>query len=183
MPQIANQDYKIIAPTPGRPVNVDAAALGELAKALLNGTIYDCIVISPLLANSEDTALIGCVSKVRGVFTLGFINPDDFSIGSIEILYTPDQYQGLAAIQAEVDRIDDAVSSELPIFRADSNGLLYEENSGYQICTPEGYWCRVTIENDKIASIKASDNKIEDDFIAISIEDAQKLIGLPCTTA
>lgn len=182
MPQIAQQDYKIIAPTPGRAGVNDAAVLGELAKAfLLNGTIYDCIIMNPTRYDSGDIIRIICVKKKDGQILLGFIDPDDFSLNNFIISYTPTQYQGLAAVQEGMDRVDGQVYNALPdLYIVSVNSFLGEDIAGYQICTPESYQYKVTLADGKIATIEASTTKIEGDFIAISIEDAQKLIGLPC---
>lgn len=179
MPQIAQQDYKIIKPTLGRAVVADAAALAELKKAFLNGTIYDCIIESPIAQDSGDGRVLGTLGPNPTIYVT---DPDDSgNPGTINFPFTIPQYQGLAAVQAEVDRIDGAVHTLLPIFGAISNGLS-EIGAGYDVCTPEGYRYKVTLADGKIATIEASTAKTEGDFIAISIEDAQKLIGLLCST-
>lgn len=106
----------------------------------------------------------------------------DGELKNIALPYTVSQYQGLAAVQAEIDRIEGAIIDELPTLSAAIDKLLVDNNNGYQICTPEGYQYKVTITDGKIATIEVSTTKIQDGgvFIAISIEDAQKLIGLPC---
>lgn len=174
MPQIAQQDYKIIASTPGRAAVNDAAVLGELKKSFLNGTIFDCIINQLFTPNVDGLSRV--IAGKPSLFYL--IDPEDGTISNFELLYTPTQYQGLAAVQAEVDRID-GVTDALPTFQA-AGGVLIEADSGYAICTPEGYQYKVTLVKGRIATIEASTTKIEGDFIAINIEDAQKLIGLPC---
>lgn len=174
MPQIANQDYKIIAPTPGRGLKNDAAALGELKKAILNGTIFDCLLKETVSGDDDLNRVLGCHLDGRAVCFYSL--SDDIKI-YLE-LYSLAQYQGLAAVQAEIDRLD-GVSDDMPSF-TNNNGLLHDGPSAYSICTPEGYQYKVTLADDKIATIEVSTTKIEGDFVAISIEDAQKLIGLPC---
>lgn len=176
MPQIAQQDYKIIAPTPGRGFQQDAAALAKLKKAILNGIGFDCIIET---YNDEGT---GCMGRVLGFYADAFdcavYDPYAAEIKVANLPYTVTQYQGLAAIQAERDRID-GVADEFPILSV-TNGMLTENGSGWSICTPEGYQYKVTLIEGKVATIEVSTTKMEGDFIAISIEDAQKLIGLPC---
>ena len=54
-----NQDYKIIAPTPGRAFKNDAAALGELKKAILNGTAFDCLVKATVSGDDDLNRVLG----------------------------------------------------------------------------------------------------------------------------
>lgn len=177
MPQIAQQDYKILAPTPGRGALNDMAVLGELKKSLLNGTIFDCLIKDVTLVENYYGRVLGAYPN-SGV---SIYDPGESEVRYFELPYTVTQYQGLAAIQAEADRID-GVSLDSPGLVA-RNGLLEESVSGYPIGTPGGYQYKVTLVDGKIVTIEVSTSTVEGDFIAISIEDAQKLIGLPCTAA
>ena len=86
-------------------------------------------------------------------------------------------------MQAEIDRVDE-VYDVMPEFQA-YDGLISDKNTGMPVCTPEGYQYKVTLTDGKIATIEVSTTKKEEDdgLIAISNEDAQKLIGLPCQGA
>lgn len=171
-----NQDYKIIAPTPGRGFKNDAAALGELKKAVLNGTGFDCLIKETVSNDNDLNRVLGCFLDGRAVC---FYSLSDDTKIYLELPYSLSQYQGLAAVQAEIDRVD-GVYDVMPKFEA-LNGLIRDKNTGIPICTPKGYQYKVTLTDGKIATIEVSTTKIEEDdgFIAISIDDDQKLIGLP----
>lgn len=175
MPQIAQQDYIRVFVPEGRSLENDANVLATLLKAAENGTIFD--VILGFMTNGEPD----CQFRVLAYKLLDRTITYYYDGENIDLSfsYSLTQYYGLAAVQAEVDRID-GLTDVFPTFIA-TNGFLSESNSGWPICTPEGYQYKVTLVEGKIATIEVSTTKVEGDYIAISIEDAQKLIGLPCT--
>lgn len=176
MPQIAQQDYKVIAPKPGRDCSTDAAALGELKKAVLNGIGFDCLL-------KDIAADEGTLGRI-----LGF-HEDSFSVDvwdaansqsvNIELPCTVTQYQGLAAVQQAIDE-QEGMMDRLPVLTADGNHYLAEDDFGGYICVDNKFLLASPI-NMKIASLTMADTGPGegDDFVNITWEDAQKLIGLP----
>lgn len=175
MPQIANQDYTHIAPKAGRLIEQDAAALAKIASALLNRTIFDCI-----LSKSYDFRVIAA-SSYKSPY-IAYYDEDKANINELNILYTPKQYSALSIIQLEEDRLEKYIVPSIPILIC-QDGVLYDDtvNYGYGICTPEGYQYGVTLKDGNIVTVKVTEQKIDGLFIAIAPEDAQNLIGLPCS--
>lgn len=178
MPSIAQQDYIIIAPKEGRALADDAAAMGQLKKAVLNGTSFDCLLKDPTSAESGLTRVI--YTDAIGV---AFIDPSDDVVNNISPEYTPDQYSGLAAVQEAEDIIIGEVLTEMPSLVKTNTGLieniLVENAGGYLICV-NGKYLIVTGE-ETITALAISDEGPgeSDGFVNISWDDAQKLIGLP----
>lgn len=180
MPQIAQQDYKIIAPKEGRRLTNDAAALGELKKSVLGGLVFDCLL-------KDIIAKEGTLDRVLGIYNNG-ISVDAWDVGNsakitIELPYSTAQYAALSAVQLEQDAFGPLVTT-LPGFEYIQGQAEYdfiaEDVNSYIICTPERYKYGITKSDGKIATIIVSNELVEDDdFIVIDEETAQGLIGLP----
>lgn len=172
MPQIAQQDYKVIAPKEGRAFDVDAAALAELKKSILAGIGFDCLIKDTL---SDD----GDINRVLGFYPNGSV-VDYYSVGNTEVKslplqYTVAQYQGLAAVQEAVDearRLMDAIPDLTKL-----DGYVRVDYPTFSICV-DGKYLTVT-GDDTIEALAIAETGPTEDFINISWEDAQKLIGLP----
>lgn len=176
MPSIAQQDYKVIAPKPGRDCSTDAAALGELKKAVLNGIGFDCLL-------KDIAADEGTLGRI-----LGF-HEDSFSVDvwdaansqsvNIELPCTVTQYQGLAAVQQAVDEKYGLMGS-LPLLTTVSHNYLSEDDLGGHICVDNKYLIITVGEGGKLTSLTMADTgpSQSDTFVNITWEDAQKLIGL-----
>lgn len=175
MPQIAQQDYKVIAPKYGRGFLNDAAALGELKRSILNGIGFDCLIKDTIAGDGD-------VNRVLGFYPIGtFVSIYSHSneiFESIELPYTVEQYEGLSVVQLAVDEQRGGVQDHLPVL--EDSEILLEANSGYPICV-DGKYLTVTASSDsKIEALAIAENGPSDDaFINITWEDAQKLIGLP----
>lgn len=185
MPSIAQQDYIIIAPKEGRALNQDAAAMGQLKKAVLNGTSFDCLLkhFQEPLANTLDRVLGIGIDGSSGGAAIHISNIADNSVEVLELLYTPEQYSGLATVQEAEDIELGEVLTEMPSLVKANSGLieniLVENAGGYLICV-NGKYLIVTGE-ETITALAISDEGPgeSDGFVNISWEDAQKLIGLP----
>lgn len=174
MPSIAQQDYIIIAPKEGRALADDAAAMGQLKKAVLNGTSFDCLLKDPITVETGLTRVV--YTDEAGV---AFIDPSNDSVNNILPEYTPDQYSGLAAVQEEVDRIEGNISTSIPVLTMGNDDTLKDDNSGYSICV-DGKYLDVTGEETVTALAISDEGPAEGEtFINITWDDAQKLIGLP----
>lgn len=176
MPQIAQQDYIVIKPKKGRAANVDAECLRRLKQACENGTIFDCIIYEPTVAEESD------FSRVIAGYDISILlySAGDTEIVSIEFPYTVTQYQGLAAVQEAEDEYSGGVEEVLPSLSLVLGGYLNEDNEGIPICV-NGFRLSVTAPDGTIAALEISDTKPAEgeDFINIAWEDALKLIGLP----
>lgn len=179
MPQIAQQDYKVIAPKPGRSFNQDAAALGEIKKAILNGIGFDCLVKNAGISDK------GTLDRILGFYEDGslvkYYDSGDGEIKGSDIPYTPIQYQGLAAVQNAVDEASGELMGRIPELTAIGYGSeqrLAVDTPNYAICV-DGKYLTPTISNQQIQSIAIAETGPTGHFINITWEDAQKLIGLP----
>lgn len=179
MPQIGQRDYLYIKPVNADTVVNDAAALGQLKKAMESGTAWDC-----LIANygyyEEGLVNLSRVLCVYGEPVVGSLFLFDADAGRIvECVFsnTTTQYEGLAAIQAEL-KAGGSIITKLPVL-ANSEGGLMEVYDGTYVSV-DGCYLIPTIDSARIVSLSIGD-KIPDgtDFINITWEDAQKLIGLP----
>lgn len=171
MPQIAQQDYKVIAPKPGRAFNVDAAALGELKKAVLNGIGFDCIVKDTITSDGDYNRVLGFYPDGSVVDVWSFPNSQ---VLTIEISPTVTQYQGLAAVQ---NAIDEEIGLMTAIPELIDNDHLAESSSSYAICI-DGKYLTIT-GGETIEALTIAETGPTEDFVNITWEDAQKLIGLP----
>lgn len=176
MPQIAQQDYKVIAPKYGRDFGNDAAALGELRRSILNGIGFDCLIKDTLSREGD-------ISKVLAFYSVGNLvavySVANTEIENYEIPYSVEQYEGLSAIQLAEDEHRGRIENYLPTLE-DAGHLMVSDN-GDAICVDGKY---LTVTADPVTShIKAlaiaENGPSDDNFINITWEDAQKLIGLP----
>lgn len=176
MPQAGQQEYKVIAPKEGRALNADAAAIGELKKAILAGIGFDCLI-------KDTTAEDGDISRLLALYPSGAaVAYYSFGSGNIEVIgldYTINQYQGLAAVQEAEDE-EIKLQTQLPMLTKGMDDVhLSDDNTEVFICI-DGKYLTVTgsgtIEALTIAETGPAPGA---DFINITWEDAQKLIGLP----
>ena len=179
MPQIAQQDYKIIAPKDGRSFIKDAAALAELKKAVLNGIAFDRLIKNYMA--DEDT-----LDRVLGVYRDGS-SVSSYDIGDgetadISLPYTVAQYQGLAAIQQAIDE-KYGLMQNLPSLEYDgednSLNVAVSAQLNVYVCV-DGKKIITTVEGDKIKALTLSETGPGEDtpFVNITWEDAQRLIGV-----
>ncbi len=177
MPSIAQQDYKIIAPKQDRSFAKDAAALGELKKAILNGIGFDCIIKDTVEDEGDFNRVLGLYPDNADVWSKG-----NGQVLSIKMPYTVPQYQGLAAIQHAIDE-KYGLMQNLPSLEYDG-----EDNSIYvpttqvdiDVCV-DGKKIITTVVENMIKALTLSETGPAADvrFVNITWEDAQKLIGLP----
>lgn len=172
MPQIAQQDYKEIRAKAGRIISIDAAALAEIKKSFLNGTIFDCILMD--YDGSWDFQRVLSAWE-DGVIYFDLLNAE---ISTIELPYTPTQYQGLAAVQNAIDeKVEPMV--EIPQLSYEDEYLM--EIGGDFICV-DGKYLIITTDSGNILKtliIAETGPTPGIGFVNITWEDAQKLIGLP----
>jgi len=174
MPQIAQQDYKIIAPKEGRSLKNDASALAELKKSVLNGIAFDCLLKDDVLAEE------GTLDRVLGVYGDGSLvyawDSGNDGYVAIDIPYTVTQYQGLSAVQEAMDEEDD-LQSIMPTLEISGGYLLASADDNMFVCVDGKY---LTVTGDVIIEALAiAETGPSNAFVNISWEDAQKLIRLP----
>lgn len=174
MPQIAQQDYKVIAPKPGRAFNQDAAALGELKKAILNGIGFDCLP----KGITESNTLNRVLGTYEGGSKVDVWDVGNGGVASIELPYTVTQYQGLAAVQNAIDEAEGAVFGRIPEMAYSGEGYLMEGYTSLLICLDGKYLIPVADDNDNLESLTIAETGPTENFVNITWEDAQKLIGL-----
>lgn len=178
MPQIANQDYIVIAPKEGRAFSADAAALGRLKKCVLNGTAFDCLIRDYVANEHTIDRVLGFYDDDNAKDVL-VSNVCDSGVGALEIPeYTPEQFAGLAAVQNAIDEADGELMMDFPGLSHYDGNILSESISGYEIgCN--GKQLIATIEDGFLKSLEISSVDIaEGEGVDITWEDAQKLIGL-----
>ena len=173
MPQIAQQDYKVIAPKEGRAVVVDAAALAELKKAILAGIGFDCIV-----ETAKDEG-VSCLGRIEGLYAdascFAFLDMFNSELSVFGLEYTVTQYQGLAAVQEAIDETL-GVMNAFPAFSTDDSYLI-EDGERVLVCV-DGKFLTVT-GSATIEALTIAETGPTENFVNITWEDAQKLIGLP----
>lgn len=176
MPQIAQQDYIRVAPKIGRGLNDDAVALAQLAGHLERGTLFD-VLLSDYPENGSLTRVAFFVTDTRQI---GFIDSDDFSVSAIAVNFSEKQYEGLSAVQLAIDEYTHGPEQALPLLTTQGQWLM-EDNDSIFICV-DGYKLDVDTNEGKLMRLSISQNKPDpdnDDWVNITWEDAQKLIGLP----
>lgn len=176
MPQIAQQDYIVIAPIVANDIVSDAAALGRLAAILEKKdlTIFD--VILDLSGDGEDLEKI----VARFYRRVAYISAEDSSVGEMNITNTAVQYEGLAAIQATKNGPKDVAPA---IFvETDYNNMIYEGSTGRYICTLDGYKVQAQVGADKRILELEKSSELAGDLdtqILVPFEEIEKLVGLP----
>lgn len=175
MPQIAQQDYKVIAPKPGRAFADDAAALGELKKAILKGIGFDCLIGGSMAGEYDINRVFGFYPDGSAVSYYSCSNGDIIEMG---LPYTITQYQGLAAVQNAMDEAD-GLQSSLPNFEKSDTHLLASADSDAFVCV-DGKYLTVT-GSETIEALAIAETGPDEGYTVINIswEDALKLIGLP----
>lgn len=179
MPQVAQQDYMKIAPKLGRGIQEDAAAKARIKQLLQRGTILDAVITTAFEENTEDSGENGRVLgffKDQNVYVYDGFNEE---IMTINTPYSERQYEGLSAVQSAIDS-SFGVGAFMPILDK-VNQQLVEHDDIIFICV-DGYKLDIN-ENDgilqRLSLSQDKPNPETEDFINISWEDAQKLIGLP----
>lgn len=179
MPSVAQQDYIVIAPKVGDMINVDAYALGQLAKILekKDNSIFDVIVDYDGFNRSK---IIGIFDEDTH-FMIASVLTKESSIKQYNILYTATQYEGLSAVQeaGEAQHPGAGIKDDIPLL-VNVEDYLNETSSGYYITDLEGHKISVTVANGKLASVAISE-ETDPDGIKVPFEEIQKLIGLPIT--
>lgn len=179
MPQIAQQDYIRIAPKIGRTINVDAAGLARIKQLLHRGTILDAQIVTAFEENTEDSGEIGRVIgffKDQNIYVYDGFNGE---IMNISTSYYEKQYEGLAAVQLAIDKYGGKVFTDLPDIRIGENGELFEFAEVVKIGV-NGHYLIATQSDGALATISLGEQIPEGtEFVNITWDDAQKLIGLP----
>lgn len=178
MPSIAQQDYIVIAQKVGNTIDVDAYALGQLAKILekKDTSIFD--VILELARNQEYSKITSCTTITKSV---GYISHTGEEVIGINIPYTSTQYEGLAAVQeaGEAQYPGEGSADNFPKLGSDNGRLIETGGTGYSILNPEGYIISVTVADGKLATVAVADEIDPAGGIKVPFEEIQKLIGLP----
>lgn len=172
MPSIAQQDY--LRPS-GKSV-YDCHLFAALAHNIQQGTVFDTVF--EMINGDGDTEIDRVLSYTPYTTekNIYYCDTVDVGIKSFTLEHTQTQYEGLAAIQDAAEYYDNIPALEV------KNGFIYDDNvaEGY-ICV-EGKKLAVTVADDStIAALAISDESPTEaqNFVNISWEDAQKLIGLP----
>lgn len=175
MPQIAQQDYKVISHDIHRPFANDAAALGELKKAILNGIGFDCLIDGSIAGENDINRVLGFYPDGSGVSYYSAANGETVDIA---LPNTVTQYQGLAAVQ---NAIDEKVEPMVEIPQLSYKDEYLMESGGDFICV-DGKYLIITTDSGNILKtliIAETGPTPGIGFVNITWEDAQKLIGLP----
>ncbi len=177
MPQIAQQDYFRIIPAEGRSFTDDAGALLQLFNAYLRGIAYDCDIVLYHSEGEEQSGRVVAQGKERGqvgVFIATENQPVMFE-------FTVEQYEGLRAVQ-EAHDAKYGLEETLPQITSnsdDQNAFLYDGAGDTFICV-DGYLLAVEYDDGKISAITPTTQRVPEgaDYVDISYEDSQKLLGI-----
>lgn len=167
-------EHPIIRPAYAKAVVYDAEALGQLAGHVERGTIFDVLVEKA----TDDTDGLTRVLNVGGEFPYLFLylfSAPDASVMPLQIEYNPTQYSGLAAVQKAV-----GATTEIPEL-ATNDDFLIETTEGRFICVGDKFVSATKDDDDKAIAFAITDTSptAGTDYINISADDLQKLIGLP----
>ena len=165
MPTIAQQDY--LRPQ-GKHTNSDCHLLAALAHNLLQGTLFDTIMVIDYAGEVDEARPIA--TDGRNVYFYDAMNGE---IAQMGVEFTQTQYEGLAAIQ---DAADDYTG--IPGLGADNDtNLLAETVLGLGAIGVGGKILEATVADGVLVGLSISEQSYPD--VEITWEDAQKLIGLP----
>ena len=176
MPSIAQQDYLKISCQGTR----DCHLLAAIAHNVKQGTLFET-VISIITGDGRtfftrpDAYRVGQMGDVE-VALVYFKDPSNPDFEKAQIYYNQTQYEGLAAIQDAIN-----VHTEIPSIDQQEHGLFTHDSDNY-VCVNGKYLVPEISEDDKLLGITISEESpaAGTDFINISWEDAQKLIGVSC---
>lgn len=170
MPQIAQQDYL----RPQGKTQYDCHLLAALAHNIQQGTIFDTIM-SYINGDEEKVNMrISLLQEVADTQTdIYYYDSVSTVMDLISITYTQTQYEGLAAIQDAFEGWD-----AVPELEKD-DGFLYDTLSGDYVTTGGKKLIPTIGEDGLLSDIEISTQEYPG--TEISWEDAQKLIGLPCS--
>lgn len=177
------QDYIVIKPeNRNRSFELDADCLAKIAGALEKNTIFDCLLWQ---FDDPDSVLTRIIARELGSPTARSIVYYDIIRGQIfllEIPYTETQYQGLAAIQHAIDE-KYGLMQNLPSLEYDgednSLNVAVSAQLNVYVCV-DGKKIITTVVEGKIKALTLSETGPGegDDFVNITWEDTQKLIGV-----
>lgn len=179
MPQAAQQDYLVIK---GAEVT-DYRLIAKVASLIERKTLFDAVIAIeatgeyPFFAECRPLSIDGAPGFNPKVYIFY-----DGSYSSIEIPpFTQTQFEGLAAIQ-EAENTYGEIALGVNTYGSDPDIYLYESEEGNFICS-DGKLLKVALtqkEGDvyEITAIEQTTKTLDDGYVNVSFEDAQKLIGL-----
>lgn len=173
----------VIAPKVGNTIDVDAYALGQLAKILEKNdtSIFDVILKNVALFEGDGDPNYGKVLGVRPkIHGLSALDRGNGEIFNFTIPYTSTQYEGLAAVQeaGEAQHPDEGMKDYIPKLQIQETFLM-DNTLGYLVTDLEGHKISVTVADGKLASVAISEEIAPSNPIKVPFEEIQKLIGLP----
>lgn len=171
MPQMANQDYNVISV----PDQLSESVFGSVAvlRHIEQQNIFDVIIDQQSTSGYKGKSRIVAVYEDYETGRPGIVYFNGNIQSSVLFQFTLAQYEGLAAI-AEARGLDSI--AELGISNG-TLGILFEET---RICV-DGYLLNAINTDGKLTGLSIG-NKATGEFIDITWEDAQKLIGLPVSS-
>lgn len=176
MPQIAQQEYKIITPRPNHAAQNDCQALIEIKRAMLGGIIFDCLIENAFMQNDKTLSRVLVAKNETGRIYL--YSPNYTSISAIDAPYSPEQYSALLAVQiAEEEAMGGTLG--VPLLSV-NDGYLQEDNETYLICCDD-YKIIVTLDDyDVIEALEKSDVKVAEgeNYFNVPFEALSDLIGV-----
>lgn len=177
MPQVAQQDYIKVVPKEGRNITADAAAMAQIVGLMNRGTIMDAEMIVSWFGTGYYKAK--CIAYGKNEIAY-FDSPDLGEVRLVDVDFTEKQYEGLSAIQLAEDAFFGETQGAMPELGLADDEYLSDAYSGTLICVDD-YKLIATINSGNLAALSISDQKPAPggDFVNITWEDAQKLIGLP----
>lgn len=181
MPQIAQQDYLRIVPAKGRGgIAQDAEAFVRMKQSLHRGTILDVAITTAFEEDTEDSGYIGRVIGYHGDTSVFVYDGFNNEIVTLLLPYSEAQYEGLSAVQLAEDAYLGETMTELPKIGRVNDVYLSETNKSMWICIND-YILTVSMSGGKLTGLTISGEKVDpgNNWVNITWEDAQKLIGLP----
>lgn len=177
MPQIANQDYTVIAPAYADYVQADAHAQSLLAQQIKRGTIFDCLIFRPGEndANVESYGRVVSMRQLEKSFEL-FVFGGNL-VCTITMMKNENYNSALEEIQLAVE-----LKTNTPFPTAQTTfgeKLFYEAYTHKYLCVNDKYVKIIIANEDYIGGYEITDITPEDGvaYANISKDALDKLIG------
>lgn len=176
MPQIAQQDYLSVPHINEIDFGNDMRLLAGLVKGIEIKTFFDIVVSWEADGDIFEERTIGYSLHDGAIFIGGA------SIDTIDFAYTATQYEGLAAVQDALAKVEGSYQDQptgLSSRSEDIGDVLIEDGSGDVICDEDGHYITFSVDGDGYLASVAISEEIAEGGLLVPFEEIQKLIGLP----
>lgn len=166
--QKVNQSYDVITPKIATDIPWDAYAIGQLRNSIDQNTILN----TKLLYRKGTTEVYNILSSGNGFVTI-FKDSAPYYTRIVVTNYSVEQYDGLAKVQEAVN-----LTNAFPeIGYGSDDESLAETNTGKYLCVEDKLVKPNLDDADMIIGFTISEQSPEGEYVNISSDDLQKLVG------